>query len=103
MRKRMGGNGGLGSRQCGDRAVRWLATLSCLMSPAGCTPTVDVAGVYFPGWLVSTIGGVGASYGIVLWLGRRPDTKALADSGLFFVSLVAGIALVIWWVSFSGF
>lgn len=89
-------------RQRGDRPIRWLVTLSCL-TPAGCTPTVDVAGVYFPGWLVSTIGGVAASYGIVLCLGRRPDTRKLADSGLFFVSLVAGIALAIWWVSFSGF
>ena len=103
MRKRKVGDGGLDSRRCRDRPIRWLVTLSCLIFAAGCTPTVDVAGVYFPGWLVSAIGGVGASYGIVVWLGRRPDTKKLADSGLFFVSLVAGIALAIWWVSFSGF
>ncbi len=103
MRKQLRGDGGLDSRRCRDRPIRWLVILSCLNSPVGCTPTVDVGGVYFPGWLVSAIGGVAASYGIVVWLGRRPDTKKLADSGLFFVSLVAGIALSIWWVFFSGF
>ena len=99
----MVGDGGLDSRRCEDRPIPLLVTLSFLTSAPGCTPMVDVAGVYFPGWLVSAIGGVAASYGIVFWLGRRPDTSKLADSGLFFVSLVAGIALAIWWVSFSGF
>ncbi len=105
MRKRIGGDAGLGVglRRLGDGALRWLVTFFCLASPAGCAPTVDVGGVYFPGWLVAAIGGVVASYGIVLWLARRPDTRKLADSGLFFLSLVAGVALAIWWVSFSSF
>jgi len=90
-------------KQRGNRPIRQLVPLFFLAAPAGCAPTLDVAGVYFPGWLVSTITGVAASYGFVLWLGRRPDTAGLADSGLFFVSLVAGIALAVWWVCFSGF
>ena len=90
-------------RQRGDRPIRQLVPLFFLVAPAGCAPTLDVAGVYFPGWLVSTITGVAASYGFVLWLGRRPAAKGLADSGLFFVSLVVGIALAVWWVCFSGF
>jgi len=64
---------------------------------------VDVEGVYFPGWLVSTIVGVIASYGIVFSLGRNSNTRILGDSGLFFVSLVVSIALIIWWIFFSGF
>jgi hypothetical protein len=64
---------------------------------------VDVAGVYFPGWLVSVVSGVVTSYGIALWLGRRPGARSLADSGLLFLSLVVGIALAVWWVCFSGF
>jgi len=90
-------------KQRGDRPIRQLVTLFSLTAFAGCAPTLDVVGVYFPGWLVSTVTGVAASYGIVLWLGRRPDARGLADSGLFFVSLVAGIALAVWWVCFSGF
>ncbi len=86
-----------------NRPIRQLVTLFFLATSASCTPTLDVVGVYFPGWLVSTITGVAASYGFVLWLGRRPDTAGLADSGLFFVGLAAGIALAVWWVCFSGF
>ena len=64
---------------------------------------MDVLGVYFPAWLVSTATGVVASYGVVIWLGRHEETRGLADSGLLFLSLVAGIALSVWWVLFSGF
>ena len=80
-----------------------LALLLVLASPLGCAPTVDVAGVYFPGWLVSAITGVAASYLVVIGLGRRSGTRGLADSGLLFLSLAVGIALAAWWVGFSGF
>ena len=70
---------------------------------AGCEPVIDVAGVYFPGWLVSAVVGVVAAYGIVLVVGRSSKARTLADSGFFFLSLVVGIALAVWWVSFSGF
>ena len=69
----------------------------------GCTPIVDVSGVYFPGWLVSAISGVVISYGVVFWLGRRPAGRDLADSGLFFIGLVAFVALSVWWLCFSDF
>jgi hypothetical protein len=87
----------------GDRRIQRVASTLVLAAPAGCAPTLDVLGVYFPGWLVSTIIGVVASYAIVVWLGRRPGTRALADSGLFFLSLLVGIALAAWWVLFSAF
>jgi hypothetical protein len=76
-----------------------------LSQPAGvgCAPTVDVLGVYFPGWLVSTVTGVASAYGLVYWLGRRPGARALAESGIFFCSLAVGVALAIWWLFFSGF
>ena len=57
---------------------------------------VDVGGVYFPGWLVSTVGGVVVSYGVVSWLGRGERTRQLADSGLFFVGLIAAGALMVY-------
>lgn len=89
----------------GARAPRRRARIAALTIVAGlgCAPTVDVAGVYFPGWLVSAAAGAVGAYGIVLWLARRPGTRELADSGLLFVSLVAGIAFAVWWVFFSSF
>ena len=86
-----------------DRPIRRVVSTLVLAAPAGCAPTLDVLGVFFPGWLVSTVIGVVASYGIVVWLGRYAGTRALADSGLFFLSLLVGIALAAWWMLFSGF
>ena len=74
-----------------------------MLALTACEPTVDVAGVYFPGWLVSAATGVVVAYSLVLWLGRRPAARQLADSGLLLSSLVAGIALAVWWVAFGGF
>ena len=87
----------------GDRPSRRVVGAFVLTAPAGCAPTLDLMGVFFPGWLVSTVIGVAASYGIIAWLSRRSQTRALADSGLFFLSLLVGIALAAWWVLFSGF
>jgi len=74
-----------------------------VVSLAGCEPVIDVGGVYFPGWLVSAVVGVVAAYGIVLGLGRSSKGRPLADSGIFFVMLVVGISLAVWWACFSGF
>jgi len=70
---------------------------------SGCEPIVNIEGVYFPGWLVSTAVGVVSSYGIVAFLSRNSKTRKLGDSGVFFISLVVGIALSVWWVIFSRF
>jgi hypothetical protein len=94
-----------GNRTIGTRGLFLcsLSSLSLLVSLAGCEPVLDVAGVYFPGWLVSAVVGVVTAYGIVLGLGRTSKGRPLADSGIFFVSLVVGIALTVWWACFSGF
>ena len=89
--------------QRGESPIRQLVMLLLLVAPVGCTPTVEVGGVYFPGWLVSTTAGVAVSYGIVLWLTRNPATRSLADSGLFFVALVVIISLAVWRTVFGGF
>jgi hypothetical protein len=87
----------------GDLPIQRVVSALVLSAPAGCAPTLDVLGVFFPGWLVATVIGVAASYAIVVWLGRRSRTRALADSGLFFLSLLVGIALAAWWVLFGAF
>ena len=85
------------------RSVILLPVLTVILNCLACTPMVDVAGVYFPGWLVAGVTSVGVAYAIVWLLGRRPASRELAASGLFFSSLVVGIALAIWWMLFSGF
>ena len=80
-----------------------LFSLALLGGLTGCAPSINILGVYFPGWLVSTVAGVVLAYGVVIGLSRRPQTRELGDSGLFFLSLVAGIALATWWVFFSDF
>ena len=74
-----------------------------LAGPTGCAPIVDAAGVYFPGWLVSAVGGIAVSYGVVILLGRHPRGRDLADSGLFFVGLVAVVGLTVWRLCFGNF
>ncbi len=69
----------------------------------GCAPTVNVLGVYFPGWLVSAVVGLVAAYTFVWWLGRRPGARALAQSGLLFCSLTVVVGLTVWRIFFNGF
>jgi len=69
----------------------------------GCAPTVNVLGVYFPPWLISAVAGLTVAYGTVWFLGRRPGTRALAESALLFCSLTVTVSLLLWWLLFSGF
>ena len=77
----------------------------CVVAAAatGCTPNLNILGVYFPGWLVSAVAGLVVAYALVWWLGRRPSSRALAQSGLFFCGLTVMLALLNWWIFFSGF
>jgi predicted membrane protein len=88
----------------GEYSIRRCSFFSVIAAaPLGCSPTFSVVGVYFPGWLVSTLAGVVISYTIVVALARQSNTQKLADSGLLFVSLVISVALTVWWVCFSRF
>ncbi len=69
----------------------------------GASPTVEIFGVYFPGWIVVAATGLVFSYLCVRWLGSRPSTRELGQSGLFFVSLTLASAMALWWAFFSGF
>ena len=82
---------------CGGR----LAALA--IACPGCAPTLNVWGVYFPGWLVSGVVGLACAYGFVRWLGRVGATRELAQSGWFFCSLALVVGLITWWVFFSRF
>ena len=99
-----------GSKQPGPGAARRargnalgnaLAVVAAMAT--GCTPNLNILGVYFPGWLVSGVAGLVVAYALVWWLGRRPSSRALGQSGLFFCGLTLVLALLNWWIFFSGF
>jgi hypothetical protein len=95
-----------GSKQPDPRAARRAlgSALAVVTAMAvGCTPNLNVLGVYFPGWLVSAVAGLVVAYALVWWLGRRSSSRALAQSGLFFCGLTVMLALLNWWIFFSGF
>jgi hypothetical protein len=95
-----------GSKQPDPGAARCArgGTLGVVAATAtGCTPNLNILGVYFPGWLVSGVAGLVVAYALVWWLGRRPSSRALAQSGLFFCGLTLVLALLNWWIFFSGF
>jgi hypothetical protein len=86
------------TRRARDSAICLLAA-----SLVGCAPNLNILGVYFPGWLVSGVAGLTVAYALVWALGRRPGLRALAQSGLFFCGLTVMLALLNWWIFFSGF
>ena len=85
------------------RRTRRVACVSALAVSLGCEPTVNVLGVYFPGWLISGVVGLVAVYALVWWLARKPGVRTLAQSGLLFCSLTVSVSLAVWWAFFSGF
>lgn len=80
-----------------------MALLLPLASAVGCAPIVDVLGVYFPGWLVSTVVGAVIAYALVWGIGYARAGRELAQSGLFFVSSLVASALAVWWICFRDF
>ena len=85
------------------RRIRAIASLALTQWLAGCAPTTSVGGVYVPGWLLSAVLGIVGAYAIVVILARRASTRALADSGLFFLALVMLLSMASWWVLYSDF
>ena len=96
-------NGPKQARRWTARSTREAACVLGLAISVGCAPTVNVLGVYFPGWLVSAVVGLVAAYALVWWMGRRPGQRALAQSGLLFCSLTVVVGLLTWWIFFSHF
>jgi hypothetical protein len=92
---------GLAEAGSGDRSA--FTALALVFATPGCAPTVDVLGVYFPPWLLSAVAGLMVAYAALWWLGRRPGTRALAQSGLLFCSLTVVLGLLVWWGLFSRF
>jgi hypothetical protein len=68
-----------------------------------CNPTVSLYGVYVPGWLAAGVAGFVLSYLSVIVLGRFGALRPLGESGVFFCSLGAILAYIIWFAFFGRF
>ena len=71
------------------------------MSLTACNPTVSLYGVYVPGWLAAGVAGFILSYLSVGVLARFGASRPLGESGVFFCSLGAILAYVLWLVFFG--
>lgn len=66
-----------------------------------CNPTVSLYGVYVPGWLAAGVAGFVLSYLSVGALARFKASRPLGESGVFFCSLGAILAYLLWLIFFS--
>lgn len=71
------------------------------MSLTACNPTVSLYGVYVPGWLAAGVAGFILSFLSVSVLARFGALRPLGESGVFFCSLGAILAYVLWFVFFG--
>lgn len=77
-----------------------VVSLLCLTSTA-CNPTISLYGVYVPGWLAAGVAGFVLSYVSVGVLARFSVSRPLGESGVFFCSLGAILAYVLWFALFG--
>jgi|HubBroStandDraft_5_1064220.scaffolds.fasta_scaffold310843_2 hypothetical protein len=73
-----------------------LAFAPLLALAAGCDPLVDVAGAFFPGWMVCILVGVASTVLIQRLLSRTRLEPSLGPLLLVYPSLAATIALGLW-------
>jgi hypothetical protein len=66
-----------------------------------CNPTVSLYGIYVPGWLAAGVAGFVLSYLSVGVLARFGALRPLGESGVFFCSLGAILAYILWFAFFS--
>ena len=68
-----------------------------------CNPTISLYGVYVPGWLAAGVAGFVLSYLSVGVLARFGASRPLGESGVFFCSLGAILAYIVWFAFFGRF
>jgi YtcA family len=78
----------------GARSLRWLAV--ALLSCAACDPLVDVAGAFFPGWMLCILGGVIATVIARYLLARARLEPTLGPLLIIYPSLAAAISFALW-------
>ncbi len=83
------------------RESRWIVGGLATGFLAGCSPELDVAGVYFPGWLLSAVVGLLFAAVVATILGRHSATRDLGQNGVFFLALGALVFFLTWRIFFG--
>jgi hypothetical protein len=78
---------------------RWLLPAP-LLACAACDPLVDVAGAFFPAWILCIVIALGATVLLRLLFARTRVEPALGPLVLVYPSLATGIALTCWLLFF---
>lgn len=82
-------------------ASRWIVGAVATGFLAGCSPELDVAGVYFPGWLLSGVIGLVIASLVAMMLGRHQATRDLGQNGVFFLALAVVVFFLTWRIFFG--
>ena len=83
------------------RASRWIVSGLGPGFVTGCSPELDVAGVYFPGWLLSAVVGFLFAAAAATLLSRHRATRDLGQNGVFFFALAALVFFLTWRIFFG--
>jgi len=82
---------------------RWVAALAVLamLTMTGCDPQLNIAGAYFPAWLLSMIGGLLAFWVIHLVFLRTGIIPFLIPIPLVYAAILASLICGIWLLFFA--
>jgi len=82
---------------------RWflLPALLVILTMTGCDPQLNIAGAYFPAWLLSMIGGLLAFWVIHLVFLRTGIIPFLIPIPLVYAALLASMICGIWLLFFA--
>ena len=81
-----------------DEAARATASAIALAPCAGCAPLVDVAGAFFPAWMLCILIGIAATVLLREVLARTRLEASLGPLLVVYPSLAAAISLFLWLV-----
>lgn len=92
-----------GARRTGEPLRRSLWWLPLVIFATGCahSPTFNVLGSYFPGWLACLVLGVLAAALLHVVLARRGWEERIAALPLFYLSVTLALACVCWLLAFE--
>jgi YtcA family len=74
-----------------------------LLNLTGCSPTVNIYGVFVDPWIICGLFGIMLAYLTVRIFAQTSKTVELSESALLFTCLVILYSLVLWWVFYYRF
>jgi uncharacterized membrane protein len=82
---------------------RWVTALAILamLTMTGCDPQLNIAGAYFPAWLLSMIGGLLAFWVIHLVFLRTGIIPFLIPITLVYAAVIVSLICGIWLLFFA--